>query len=148
MSRSGVRIPSSAVCSFSSTSSTNYVIQPMASLLSKERIVRGPEFNRWLAVPPSIAVHLCIGSVYAWSIYNPALIEVLGVATSAGDDWTLRQVVWIFSVAIAFTGLTAAFAGKWVEEVGPRMVCVMGSVFLGVAATCSAVSVLLCTNCG
>ena len=76
----------------------------MASLLSKERIVRGPEFNRWLVVPPSVAVHLCIGSVYAWSIYNPALIEVLGVATSAADDWTLRQVVWIFSVAIAFTG--------------------------------------------
>ncbi len=100
----------------------------MASLLSKERIVRGPEFNRWLVAPPSIAVHLCIGSVYAWSIYNPALIEVLGAATSAADDWTLRQVVWIFTVAIAFTGLTAAFAGKWIEEVGPRTV--------GVAAAC------------
>ena len=115
----------------------------MASLLSKERIVRGPEFNRWLAVPPSIAVHLCIGSVYAWSIYNPALIEVLGVATSAGDDWTLRQVVWIFSVAIAFTGLTAAFAGKWVEEVGPRMVCVMAACFWGGGYMLSSLGVAL-----
>lgn len=115
----------------------------MASLLSKERIVRGPEFNRWLAVPPSIAVHLCIGSVYAWSIYNPALIEVLGVATSAGDDWTLRQVVWIFSVAIAFTGLTAAFAGKWVEEVGPRMVCVMAACFWGGGYMLSSLGVIL-----
>lgn len=115
----------------------------MASLLSKERIVRGPEFNRWLAVPPSIAVHLCIGSVYAWSIYNPALIEVLGVATSAGDDWTLRQVVWIFSVAIAFTGLTAAFAGKWVEKVGPRMVCVMAACFWGGGYMLSSLGVTL-----
>ena len=115
----------------------------MASLLSKERIVRGPEFNRWLAVPPSIAVHLCIGSVYAWSIYNPALIEVLGVATSAGDDWTLRQVVWIFSVAIAFTGLTAAFAGKWVEDVGPRMVCVMAACFWGGGYMLSSLGVAL-----
>ncbi len=115
----------------------------MASLLSKERIVRGPEFNRWLAVPPSIAVHLCIGSVYAWSIYNPALIEVLGVATSAGDDWTLRQVVWIFSVAIAFTGLTAAFAGKWVEEVGPRMVCVVAACFWGGGYMLSSLGVTL-----
>lgn len=115
----------------------------MASLLSKERIVRGPEFNRWLAVPPSIAVHLCIGSVYAWSIYNPALIEVLGVAASAGDDWTLRQVVWIFSVAIAFTGLTAAFAGKWVEDVGPRMVCVVAACFWGGGYMLSSLGVAL-----
>ncbi|MXW22890.1 MAG: OFA family MFS transporter [Candidatus Dadabacteria bacterium] len=115
----------------------------MASLLSKERIVRGPEFNRWLAVPPSIAIHLCIGSVYAWSIYNPALIEVLGVATSAADDWTLRQVVWIFSVAIAFTGLTAAFAGKWVEKVGPRMVCVMAACFWGGGYMLSSLGVTL-----
>lgn len=115
----------------------------MASFLSKERIVRGPKFNRWLAVPPSIAVHLCIGSVYAWSIYNPALIEVLGVATSAADDWTLRQVVWIFSVAIVFTGLTAAFAGKWVEEVGPRMVCVMAACFWGGGYMLSSLGVTL-----
>ena len=103
----------------------------MASLLSKERIVRGPEFNRWLVAPPSIAVHLCIGSVYAWSIYNPALIEALGVVTSAADDWSLRQVVWIFTVAIVFTGLTAAFAGKWIEEVGPRMVGVIAACLWG-----------------
>lgn len=115
----------------------------MASLLSKERIVRGPEFNRWLVVPPSVAVHLCIGSVYAWSIYNPALIEVLGVATSAADDWTLRQVVWIFSVAIAFTGLTAAFAGKWVEKVGPRMVGVMAACFWGGGYMLSSLGVTL-----
>ncbi len=118
-------------------------MQPMASLLSKQRIVRGQEFNRWLAVPPSVAIHLCIGSVYAWSIYNPALIEVLGVATGAADDWTLRQVVWIFSVAIAFTGLTAAFAGKWVEHAGPRMVGVMAAFFWGGGYMLSSLGVVL-----
>ena len=122
---------------------TNYVIQPMASLLSKERIVRGPEFNRWLVVPPSVAVHLCIGSVYAWSIYNPALIEMLGVATSAADDWTLRQVVWIFTVAIVFTGLTAAFAGKWIEKVGLRTVGVMAACFWGGGYMLSSLGVTL-----
>ena len=48
----------------------------------------------------SIAIHLCIGSVYAWSMFNPALVKILGVVTSSGDDWNLGQVVWIFSVAI------------------------------------------------
>ena len=63
----------------------------MSKLLSKERIIAGPEFNRWLVPPASIAIHLCIGSVYAWSIYNPALIRVFGVVTPAADDWTLSD---------------------------------------------------------
>jgi len=94
----------------------------MAGLLSKSRIVAGPGFNRWLVPPASIAIHLCIGSVYAWSIFNPALVRSFGVVTPASADWTLEQVLWIFTVAIVFLGLSAAFAGKWLENVGPRMV--------------------------
>ena len=55
----------------------------MAGLLSKERITAKPGFNRWLVPPASVAIHLCIGSVYAWSIYNPALTKAIGVVTSA-----------------------------------------------------------------
>jgi MFS family permease len=94
----------------------------MPGLLSKARIVAPPSFNRWLVPPASIAIHLCIGSVYAWSIYNPALIRAFGVVTPAADDWLLADVVWIFTVAIIFLGLAAAVAGKWLEDVGPRMV--------------------------
>jgi len=90
--------------------------------LHKRNIVAKPGFNRWLVPPASIAIHLCIGSVYAWSMFNPALVKILGVVTSSGDDWNLGQVVWIFSVAIVSLGLAAAYAGKWLEEVGPRMV--------------------------
>ncbi|HEY5623464.1 MAG TPA: OFA family MFS transporter [Gammaproteobacteria bacterium] len=103
----------------------------MLELLSKDRIVAGPEFNRWLVPPASIAIHLCIGSVYAWSIYNPALIRVFGVVTPAADDWSLGGVVWIFSVAIVSLGLAAAFAGKWLEDVGPRMVGVVAALCWG-----------------
>lgn len=90
--------------------------------LKKEHIVADDKFNRWFIPPAAIAIHLCIGSVYAWSIFNPALIRELGVVTSASGDWSLSSVVWIFSVAIVFLGLAAAFGGKWLEEVGPRMV--------------------------
>ena len=41
--------------------------------LHKDNIVAKPGFNRWLVPPASIAIHLCIGSVYAWSVFNPAL---------------------------------------------------------------------------
>ena len=44
-------------------------------ILSKKHIVAKPGFNRWKVPPASIAIHLCIGSVYAWSIFNPALIR-------------------------------------------------------------------------
>ena len=94
----------------------------MRELLSKNKIIADANFNRWRVPPVSVAIHLCIGSVYAWSIYNPPLTQVLGVAASAADDWALGEVVWIFTVAIVFLGISAAFAGKWLEAVGPRMV--------------------------
>ena len=103
----------------------------LSKLLAKERIIAGPGFNRWLVPPASIAIHLCIGSVYAWSIYNPALVRVFGVVTPAADDWTLGGVVWIFTVAIVCLGLAAAFAGKWLEEVGPRTVGVVAALCWG-----------------
>lgn len=103
----------------------------MANLLSKERIVAGPKFNRWLVPPASIAIHLCIGSVYAWSIYNPPLIRAFGVVVPSADDWLLSDVVWIFTVAIIFLGLSAAVAGKWLEDVGPRTVGTVAALCWG-----------------
>ena len=55
----------------------------MSGLLSKERIIAPPGFNRWKVPPASIAIHLCIGSVYAWSIYNPPLTRIQGVVVAA-----------------------------------------------------------------
>ena len=95
--------------------------KPFAFLM-KDRIVAPPEFNRWRIPPVSVTMHLCIGSVYSWSIFNPALSKELGVVTGAADDWGIRSVVWIFSVAIVFLGLSAAVGGKWLENVGPRLV--------------------------
>ena len=103
----------------------------MIGFLSKEHIVAEPGFNRWRVPPASIAIHLCIGSVYAWSIYNPALIKAHGVVASAAGDWTLKEVVWIFTMTIVFLGLAAAFAGRWLERVGPRMVGVVAACCWG-----------------
>ena len=88
----------------------------------KEQIVAKPGFNRWWVPVASVSIHLCIGSVYAWSIFNPALIKTIGIVTSSANDWVLQEVVWIYSTAIVFLGLSAAFAGSWLEKVGPRMV--------------------------
>ena len=99
-----------------------------SGFFAKDRIIAPPGFNRWRIPPASIAIHLCIGSVYAWSIFNPALIKVRGVVASAADDWTLSQVVWVFTVAIVALGLSAAVAGKWLERVGPRTVGIVAAL--------------------
>ncbi len=99
--------------------------------LRKENIVAPDGYNRWRVPPASIAIHLCIGSVYAWSVFNPPLTKELGVAASAAGDWSLSSVVWIFSVAIVVLGLTAAVGGKWLEKVGPRYVGVVAATLWG-----------------
>ena len=94
----------------------------MLHLLSKDRIIAPAGFNRWKVPPASIAIHLCIGSVYAWSKFNAPLMRVQGVVASSAGDWSLPTVAWTFTIAIVFLGLSAAFAGKWLEQVGPRLV--------------------------
>ena len=42
----------------------------MAGILSRERIIAGPGFNRWLVPPAALAIHLCIGQAYAFSVFN------------------------------------------------------------------------------
>jgi MFS family permease len=68
-----------------------------------------------------MAVHLCIGEVYGFSVFNEPLTRLLGItAPAAGADWTIPQVGWIYSIALVMLGLSAAVLGKWVERRGPR----------------------------
>ncbi len=95
----------------------------------REHIVAGPGFNRWLVPPAALCVHLCIGSVYAFSVFNLPMTKLLGGAKSVPGDWKLTQLGWIFSLAIVFLGLSAAVAGTWLDRVGPRKA-------MGTAALC------------
>jgi len=82
------------------------------SFLARERTVAGPGFNRWLIPPAALAVHLCIGQVYATSVYKTALVKHF--------DASLTSVGVIFSIAIVMLGLSAAVMGTWVDRNGPR----------------------------
>ncbi|VXC98194.1 Major facilitator superfamily MFS_1 [Burkholderia sp. 8Y] len=102
---------------------------------SKEATIARPGFSRWMVPPAALAVHLCIGQAYAFSVFNAPLTRVVGINHSAPDDWSLTTLGWIFSLAIVFLGLSAAFAGKWLEKVGPRRTmftaaCCFGGGFL------------------
>jgi MFS family permease len=90
------------------------------SFFDRERTVAGREYSRWLVPPAALAIHLCIGQVYGFSVFNLPLTKVIGVSKSAPDDWKLTSMAVIFGVAIVFLGLAAAVFGTWLERVGPR----------------------------
>jgi len=92
----------------------------MFGILDREHSVAGPGYNRWLVPPAALAIHLCIGQVYGFSVFKLPMTKLLGITKSAPDDWTQSQLAVIFSIAIFFLGTSAAVFGKWVEEQGPR----------------------------
>ena len=84
----------------------------MGSFLSREATVAGPGFSRWLVPPAAIAVHMCIGQVYGFSVFNKPLSAELGAPVASGN--------WAYQIALVMLGLSAAAVGKWVERSGPR----------------------------
>jgi len=92
----------------------------LLSFLDREKSVAQPGYSRWLVPPAALAIHLCIGQAYAFSVFKIPLTRLLGVTKSLPDDWTQPQLAWIFSLAIVILGLSAATFGKWLEGAGPR----------------------------
>ncbi len=109
----------------------------LAAFLSRQRTIAAPGFNRWLIPPAALAVHLCIGEIYGFSVFNEPLTRVIGIERPlAGRDWTIPQVGWIYSIGLIMLGLSAAVCGRWVERVGPRATmfasacCFCGGLFI------------------
>ena len=105
------------------------------SLLSRQRIVAGPGFNRWLVPPAALAIHLCIGLIYGMSVFWLPLSQAIGrthpLACPAGSnfwsrlsatgcDWLVSDVSLVFTLGIVFLGVSAAIWGGWLEWAGPR----------------------------
>jgi MFS family permease len=114
-----------------------------ASFLDRGRSVAPAGYNRFLVPPAALAVHLSIGSAYAFSTFNLPLTRLVGVSQSAPGDWNLAQVGWIFSIAIVFLGMSAAVFGRWVERVGPRQAMFTAALCFGGGFLVGAVGIYL-----
>lgn len=101
----------------------------LVKFLDRENTVAKPGFSRWLVPPAALSVHLAIGQAYGFSVFNLPMTKLLGITEAAPDDWKLSTLGWIFSLAIVFLGLAAAFGGKWVEKAGPRKAMFASAVF-------------------
>ena len=83
--------------------------------------------NRWLVVVGAILIQLCLGAIYAWSVFT-------GKLTEAGGDYqfTAKQTQAIFSMGLAaFAGVMAFIGGPWQKKSGPQIVAITGGIVLG-----------------
>jgi MFS family permease len=117
-----------------------------ADLLAKERTIAGAGFNRWLVPPAALAIHLCIGMAYGFSVFWKPLGNALigddgaplascaagattfaeklagtGRALFATDcNWTQFDLGWMYTLFFVVLGCAAAVWGGWLERAGPR----------------------------
>ncbi len=89
--------------------------------------------NKWGIAAAAVGIHICIGSVYAWSVLTKPIMSEMGTG--------LQSVQWAFSLAIFFLGMSAAFFGSFVERYGPTVSGTVSAIFfsLGMLGTGMAV---------
>ena len=83
-------------------------------------------FNRWVVVAGAIMIQLCLGAIYAWSVFTKILTDPDG-----GYAFTATQTAWIFSAGLATFAVIMVLAGKWQAKIGPTIVSLTGGVLLG-----------------
>ncbi|MEB0165198.1 OFA family MFS transporter, partial [Glaciimonas sp. CA11.2] len=87
-------------------------------------------------VPPAaLAIHLCIGMAYGFSVFWLPLSKAIGIKESlacgsdigffaeifaSNCDWKISMLGWIFTMFFVILGTSAAIWGSWLEHVGPR----------------------------
>ncbi|MGA8009090.1 MAG: OFA family MFS transporter, partial [Thiomonas sp.] len=137
-------------------------------LLDRERTVAGPRFNRWLVPPAALAIHLCIGMAYGFSVFWLPMTKLLSntdAATcnaqgllaemfSTSCNWTVPSVTHTFEMFIAVLGIAAFIWGGWLEHAGPRKagfiaaLCWGGGLVLGGIGVSTHQLWLLWLGCG
>ncbi len=94
--------------------------------------------NRWRIPIGAVAVHICIGSVYAWSTFNRPI-----QALFPDEPWWFSPPYTTFTTALLLLGLSAAFGGPWVERRGPRVAATAAALFFGLGLVIGGVGLAL-----
>ncbi|WP_334661991.1 OFA family MFS transporter [Klebsiella aerogenes] len=124
----------------------NLATPPVSSLsrfFAKPRIIAKPGFNRWLVPPAALAVHLCIGMAYGFSVYWLPMSQLIGGSAplqcpvdmsfwqqlvTRQCDWKISLLGWTYTLFFVFLGCSAALWGSWLEKVGPRLVSFVATI--------------------
>jgi MFS transporter, OFA family, oxalate/formate antiporter len=79
--------------------------------------------TRWFVLSGAVMIQMCLGAVYAWSLFNKPLIDKFG--------WERSSVIFTFSITIAVFAFTTIFSGRLQDKIGPRWVATFGGILLG-----------------
>ncbi len=85
--------------------------------------------KRWLVLAASCLINLCIGSLYAWSVFASPLAEKLGA--SGGTALTAANLAIVFTVANSVGPVTMISGGSMNERLGPGRVVLFGGLLFG-----------------
>jgi OFA family oxalate/formate antiporter-like MFS transporter len=78
--------------------------------------------RRWRVVVGAVLIQICLGAIYAWSVFNPALRDA---------GWSRTQTQIVFSVGLASFALVMVLAGRKLKTWGPQVLAVSGGITLG-----------------
>ncbi len=78
--------------------------------------------NRWMVVVGAVLIQLCLGAIYAWSVFTKPLVEA---------GWTKAQTQGVFAAGLATFAIIMVIAGRIMPKLGPRVVAMAGGVVLG-----------------
>lgn len=85
--------------------------------------------KRWLVLIASCLINLCIGSLYAWSVFAAPMAEYIG--SLKGITMTASNLAIVFTVANSVGPVTMISGGKLNEILGTRMVILIGGLMFG-----------------
>jgi len=86
------------------------------------------EKKRWWIAIAAVIIQLCLGTVYAWSVFKIPLMKKHGWGTG-GSDFEIQVTFMILMLVI---GCAAAFGGTLVDKKGPRFVATIGGILFGI----------------
>ena len=79
--------------------------------------------NRWGIAAAAVVMQICLGAVYAWSVFVKPLVNT--------QHWTLTQVSLSFTINVFFIGVGTVIGGLWMDSAGPRKVAGVGGIIYG-----------------
>lgn len=88
--------------------------------------------NRWGIAVAAVIMQICLGAVYAWSVFVKPLVST--------EQWSLTQVSLSFTLNVFFIGVGTVIGGLWLDSAGPRKVATVGGIIYGLGYTLSAVA--------
>jgi MFS transporter, OFA family, oxalate/formate antiporter len=85
--------------------------------------------DRRLMVAAALVVQMCLGAIYAWSVYRPVFEDEFG--------WTPVQTGFPYQASLLFFAVGMIVGGRLQDRVGPRRVVLTGGILLtlGIALT-------------